>query len=71
MKRDYVTLAEAARLSRVSAPVLRRQMDAGTLPGFRLPGAKHRHRRIRLADLRRYLHDQNIPTDLIDQELNP
>ena len=47
-ERDYYTVAEAARLLRVSRPTVWRWIDSGRLPAYRVGG---RTIRIRRADL--------------------
>ncbi len=58
------TTGEAARVCKVSQQTIIRCFDAGRLAGFRVPGSKFR--RIPREELIRFMHDNSIPTDLLE-----
>ena len=58
------TTGQAAKLCRISQQTLIRCFDQGTLKGYRVPGSSHR--RITEAELRKFMLENGIPTDLLD-----
>ncbi len=60
-KRQYTT-TEVAEICRVSAKTVANWFDAGLLPGYRVPGS--RHRRIPHAALKAFLDSRNLLTQL-------
>lgn len=63
-KKQVFTTGEAAEICKVSQQTIIRCFDAGRLQGFRVPGS--RFRRIPRADLIRFMRDNDIPTDLLE-----
>lgn len=67
--KDVYTTEQAAALSYVSGSTIRRALDTGTLKGFRIDTgapvgpAAGKHRRVRRADLIRWVAEHNIPLD--------
>ena len=57
------TTGEAAEICKVSQQTIIRCFDRGRLNGFRVPGS--RFRRIPRKDLIRFMHENDIPTDLL------
>jgi len=64
-QRDYYTTAEMAKAIGCAQQTLIRRMDAGIVPGYRVPGG--RHRRCPKAVFRQYLTQSGIPTDMLDE----
>jgi len=62
-KRIFTT-GEAADVCKVSQQTIIRCFDSGRLGGFRVPGSKFR--RIPRADLIKFMHDNDIPTGVIE-----
>jgi excisionase family DNA binding protein len=60
--RDVLTTGQCARLAGVSAPTVKHWIDSGLLPGYRHPGSG-RHRRVRSADLVRFLELHGVPLE--------
>ncbi len=58
------TTGEAAEVCKVSQQTIIRCFDAGRLNGFRVPGS--RFRRIPREELIRFMHDNDIPTDILE-----
>ena len=63
------TTGEAARICKVSQQTIIRCFDSGQLKGFRVPGS--RFRRIPREILHRFMKDNNIPTDALDNDRRP
>ncbi|MGI9013256.1 MAG: response regulator [Phycisphaerales bacterium] len=63
-RKQVFTTGEAAEVCKVSQQTIIRCFDAGRLTGFRVPGS--RFRRIPRADLLRFMHNNDIPTDLLE-----
>lgn len=63
-KKQVFTTGEAAELCKVSQQTIIRCFDAGRLQGFRVPGS--RFRRIPRADLIRFMRENDIPTDVLE-----
>ena len=63
------TTGEAARICKVSQQTIIRCFDSGQLKGFRVPGS--RFRRIPRETLHRFMKDNNIPTDALDNDRRP
>jgi excisionase family DNA binding protein len=59
----FFTTGEAAAACKVSQQTIIRCFDAGRLSGFRVPGSKFR--RIPRDELLRFMHANNIPTDML------
>ncbi len=57
-----LTVTEAAALIGAAPSTVRRKIDSGALPGFRLPGSKHR--RILRRDIERLLPPATEPRPL-------
>lgn len=57
------TTGEAADICKVSQQTIIRCFDSGRLNGFRVPGS--RFRRIPRDELLRFMHDNDIPTELL------
>jgi excisionase family DNA binding protein len=54
MRNDkLLTVTEAAEMLGVSPATIRRAIDKGELPGFRVPGS--RHRRVLRTEIERYI----------------
>lgn len=58
------TTGEAAEICKVSQQTIIRCFDSGRLKGFRVPGSKFR--RIPREELLRFMRENNIPTDNLD-----
>jgi excisionase family DNA binding protein len=58
------TTGEAAEVCKVSQQTIIRCFDAGRLGGFRVPGSKFR--RIPRAELIKFMHGNEIPTDILE-----
>lgn len=65
-KKTVFTTGEAARICKVSQQTIIRCFDSGQLKGFRVPGS--RFRRIPREALLKFMKDNNIPTDALDNE---
>lgn len=61
--KQIFTTGEAAEICKVSQQTIIRCFDRGRLNGFRVPGS--RFRRIPRKDLIRFMHENDIPTDLL------
>jgi excisionase family DNA binding protein len=59
------TTGEAAEICKVSQQTIIRCFDSGRLQGFRVPGS--RFRRIPRDELLRFMKENDIPTDALDQ----
>jgi excisionase family DNA binding protein len=62
--KSVYTTGEAAKICKVSQQTIIRCFDSGQLKGFRVPGSKFR--RIPRDMLMRFMRDNNIPTDALD-----
>ena len=60
------TTGEAARICKVSQQTIIRCFDSGQLKGFRVPGS--RFRRIPRETLHRFMKENGIPTDALDND---
>ncbi|MGL4463775.1 MAG: response regulator [Planctomycetia bacterium] len=60
------TTGEAARICKVSQQTIIRCFDSGQLKGFRVPGS--RFRRIPRETLHKFMKENNIPTDALDND---
>lgn len=58
------TTGEAAEVCKVSQQTIIRCFDSGRLGGFRVPGSKFR--RIPRAELIKFMHDNEIPTEVLE-----
>lgn len=58
------TTGEAAEICKVSQQTIIRCFDSGRLKGFRVPGS--RFRRIPRDELMRFMRENNIPTEILD-----
>jgi len=65
VKKQVFTTGEAAEICKVSQQTIIRCFDAGRLQGFRVPGS--RFRRIPRAELIRFMRENDIPTDLLEE----
>lgn len=66
-KKDVFTTGEAAELCNVSQQTIIRCFDAGRLGGFRVPGS--RFRRIPRSELLRFMRANNMPADVLDDDV--
>ncbi len=57
-----ITTTQAARIMQVSPKTVVRWVDEGLLRGWRVPGSGG-HRRIELANLRKFMEDHGMPLD--------
>jgi two-component system OmpR family response regulator len=64
LSKTVFTTGEAAEVCKVSQQTIIRCFDSGRLKGFRVPGS--RFRRIPRDELIRFMRDNNIPTDILD-----
>jgi excisionase family DNA binding protein len=62
LRLDVLTTGQCARLAGVCTAVVTRWIDSGQLPGYRHPGSG-RHRRVRPADLARFLELHGVPLE--------
>lgn len=62
--KNIFTTGEAAEVCKVSQQTIIRCFDSGRLKGFRVPGS--RFRRIPREELLRFMRDNSIPTDPMD-----
>src|SRR6478672_6958991 len=60
------TTGEAARICKVSQQTIIRCFDSGQLKGFRVPGS--RFRRIPRETLHKFMKENGIPTDALDND---
>lgn len=58
---DHLSASQAARMCYVSNNTVIKWIDSGMLPGFRVPGS--RHRRVTRESLRRFMEAHGVPTD--------
>ena len=63
-RKDLFTSGEAAEICRISQQTIIRCFDSGRLEGFRVPGS--RLRRIPRQSLIRFMKENNIPIDNVD-----
>jgi excisionase family DNA binding protein len=63
--KQVFTTGEAADMCKVSQQTIIRCFDSGRLRGFRVPGS--RFRRIPREELLRFMRENDIPTDVMDQ----
>ena len=67
MNLDYITTTQAAHIASVSPTLIRRWCDTKLIKCFKLPGSNgHRHRRICVVSLRKFLTDNQWPVALVD-----
>ena len=62
--KQVFTTGEAAEICKVSQQTIIRCFDSGRLEGFRVPGSKFR--RIPRSALIRFMHENDIPTDILE-----
>ena len=66
-QRNYYTTGEMARALSCAQQTIIRQIDAGRIPAYRMPGGKAKHRRAFKAAFRKFLADHGIPADGLDE----
>lgn len=64
-QRDFYTTGEMARALTCAQQTVIRRIDAGTMPGYRLPG-RGGQRRCRKAEFREYLAEHGVPVSRLD-----
>lgn len=65
INKQVFTTGEAAQICKVSQQTIIRCFDRGSLNGFRVPGSKFR--RIPRIELLRFMRDNDIPLDLLNE----
>jgi predicted site-specific integrase-resolvase len=67
--KNVLTTGDVAKICRVAPRTAQKWFDTGLLNGYLIPGSKDR--RIPIAELKRFMEQNNMPMDLFPTESSP